>query len=225
MKGVLSLLFLLDSTVVLAVLQCPPKQGGGICPDGNTCCPLKNGGSGCIASDMGSFNGTCCSDGVTGCAVNYTCGSKHSCHATADAKPDPLLQDMPRYTLCHAFNETLSKVHGLPVVKNAELAYYSSHGNILHERMGKIEMALIVIHGSGRNADDYFCSASAAVELQKEYPKRSVLIALHFPSVSDELPRDIGGRGCSAMGRSRRWTMAVRSKRCLSVICKRLQFF
>jgi hypothetical protein len=47
-------------------------------------------------------------------------------------------------------------------------------------------MALIVIHGAGRNADDYYCSATAVVELQNQYPAQSVLIIVpQFPSVTD----------------------------------------
>jgi hypothetical protein len=37
-------------------------------------------------------------------------------------------------------------------------------------------MVLFIIHGAGRNADDYFCAASASVELQGVYALDSVLI-------------------------------------------------
>lgn len=56
-----------------AYQNCSEDTGGGICPEGNTCCLMANGNSGCIASDMGAYNGTCCEDGRTGCAVGYTC--------------------------------------------------------------------------------------------------------------------------------------------------------
>jgi hypothetical protein len=72
-------------------------------------------------------------------------------------------------------------------VEDAKLAYYSSHGNILRESLDHIQIALIIIHGAGRNADDYLCSATAAVKLQKQYPAQSILIIVpHFPSVTDD---------------------------------------
>ena len=172
-------------SIVLAVEHCSLESGGGICPNGNTCCPLGNGGSGCIPNDMGSLNATCCSDGLSGCAVNYTCESNMECHATFGLT-DPLVQVMPRYTLCHPTDDTLTNVHGFPITNDAKLAYYSSHGNILEMHGSGIEMALIVIHGAGRNADDYYCSATAAVKLQQQYPVESVLvIAPWFASVDD----------------------------------------
>jgi pimeloyl-ACP methyl ester carboxylesterase len=93
---------------------------------------------------------------------------------------------MPRYSLCHPTPNTLTRVHGFPIVENAKLAYYSSHGNIMQESLDHIQMALIIIHGAGRNADDYYCSATAVVELQNQYPPHSVLIIVpQFPSVTD----------------------------------------
>lgn len=176
--------------LVLAVQKCSLHHGGGICPDGNTCCPLKHiDGSACIPNDMGSYHATCCSDGLTGCAVNYTCEANQKCHAT-EGLTDPLVQVMPRYTLCRPTNiETLTTVHGFPIINEAKLAYYSSHGNILQLQQGSdgIKMALIVIHGAGRNADDYYCSATAAVRLQQQYPAESVLVIVpRFASVSDD---------------------------------------
>ena len=172
--------------LVLAVQQCSLEKGGGFCPEGNTCCLLEGGGSGCIPNDMGDYNATCCSDGLTGCAVNYTCGANQQCHATEGLR-DPLVQVMPRYTLCHPTSNALKNVHGFPIAEDAKLAYYSSHGNILLESLDHIQIALVIIHGAGRNADDYLCSATAAVKLQKKYPAQSVLIIVpHFPSVTDD---------------------------------------
>lgn len=175
------------SSFGLAVQQCSLEKGGGVCPDGNTCCALKGGGSGCIASDMGAYNATCCTDGLSGCAVNYTCEVNMKCHATKGLT-DPLVQVMPRYNLCHPNSTALMTVHGFPVVDDAKLAYYSSHGNILRQRnRHDVEMALIIIHGAGRNADDYFCSATAAVQMQQEYPIESVLVIVpRFASVDDD---------------------------------------
>lgn len=189
MKPFIVAVFVLFSSLSLAFQQCSLEKGGGICPDGNTCCPLKQDGlqvSGCVPNDMGSFNATCCSDGKTACAVNYTCETNGKCHAIKELA-DPLVQVMPRYTLCHPDSKTLSTVHGFPILKDAKLAYYSSHGDI--SNLGQsdgIQMALIVIHGAGRNADDYYCSATAAVGLQQRYPSESVLvIAPRFTSTAD----------------------------------------
>jgi len=177
------------SSFAVAVQQCSLEQGGGVCPDRNTCCPLKGGGSGCIPNDMGSYNATCCSDGLSGCAVNYTCEANSECHATKGLT-DPLVQVMPRYTLCHSNLSALTTVHGFPIVEDVKLAYYSSHGNILQENQidrSEIQMALIVIHGAGRNADDYYCAATATVQLQQRYPTDSVLVIVpRFPSVADD---------------------------------------
>ncbi len=85
-------------------------------------------------------------------------------------------------------SESLTRVHGFPIMNDTKLAYYSSHGNILLDSAHKsqIQMALVIIHGAGRNADDYYCSATAAVELQKKYPTQSVLVVVpRFPSTAD----------------------------------------
>jgi hypothetical protein len=76
-------LLLLASSVWLcrAWRQCPDTEGGGICPDSDTCCPTAiSGVSACITAkknefDLGEF-GTCCNDKfgeVTGCGVDYQC--------------------------------------------------------------------------------------------------------------------------------------------------------
>lgn len=75
-----------------------------------------------------------------------------------------------------------------------ELPYYSSHGPITLSSADKqdhwastVEIAVVVIHGGGRNADDYFCPMMAAVHNQSHYPDaRSVLvIAPRFLTLAD----------------------------------------
>ena len=56
------LVFLSLVTTILCAEQC---LDGRLCPDGNTCCCA----GGCIASDLGRYNATCCGDGLTGCFV------------------------------------------------------------------------------------------------------------------------------------------------------------
>lgn len=64
---------------------------------------------------------------------------------------------------------------------NAEhiLAYYSTLGSIDEPRPSidsKLEALLIVVHGSGRNADDYFYSGMVSSKLQATYPSENVLV-------------------------------------------------
>jgi len=175
-----------------AIEKCSLEQGGGICPTGNTCCQRFDGSSGCIPNDLGSFNATCC-DGYTGCPVGYLCGPNQNCVAK-DEIIDPLVQILPRYRLCHS--SQLARVHGLPDLREAKLAYYSSHGDITEFRNNDvIEMAVVVIHGAGRNADDYFCTVTAAVEQMQQNSSESILvIAPRFPVAADgEIELEEGG--------------------------------
>ena len=121
--------------------QCSAERGGGTCPDGNTCCLIRqqhvsNGDdddrsnnssstttttSGCIPSDLGTWNGTCCSheDDDTlssGCGVGYQCaGPRKTCHATATVT-DPLVQTLPRYRLCHTLPPAMQAMYGLDLL-------------------------------------------------------------------------------------------------------------
>ena len=96
---------------------------------------------------------------------------------------DPLVQKMPRYQLCNA--RGINRIHGFIVGdKGASLAYYSSHGPV-EQVVDSPEMALIVVHGAQRNGDDYFCSANAAVEMQKLFSD-VLVIAVQFYSEADE---------------------------------------
>lgn len=179
-------LSLLASHTIAAVEYCGFEQGGGICPDANTCCRMQDGSSGCIASDMGSYNATCCPDGSSGCPVGYSCRNEaFDCLATGPSEfKDDLVKVLPRYQLCRA--EEISQLHGLSIGDSgARLAYYSSHGPIESIPVAsEIEMIFIFIHGANRNADDYFCSGSAAVQLQTQYAN-VLLISPRFFEQSD----------------------------------------
>jgi len=63
----------LEPTSVTKVNQVP-CQGGGYCPDGNTCCKLASGQEGCCPYP----NADCCSDGLHCCPQGYTCDVAHS---------------------------------------------------------------------------------------------------------------------------------------------------
>lgn len=140
-------------TAVKAWETCSVEQGGGICPEGNTCCRLvlddddddddkrqmasSSISSGCIASDMGRRNATCCLDDEmtydaattsrTGCPVGYTCqrrrrrtangATNNETTAVCVAPPhhrDPLTRTIPRYRLCQA--EEIRTVHELSLI-------------------------------------------------------------------------------------------------------------
>jgi pimeloyl-ACP methyl ester carboxylesterase len=89
---------------------------------------------------------------------------------------------LPRYQLCHlsAYSDfqhdwRFSSPSKFPT---AEMLFYSSHGDLhnLTSAASDIRKVIIVIHGQGRNADDYFCSASAVVSLQNIYRTDQVLL-------------------------------------------------
>lgn len=196
--------------VIAAVVEeCP---GGGICPVNNTCCRQRDGSVSCVPSDMGAWNATCCKDDIfdhhqerekashTACPMGYQCMRfLYRCQATE--KDDPLVQTLPRYHLCHISNEQwLRRVHTFPIrmgdtkstTQNTttpyRLKYYTNHPPdtraLLTEQAQPIRRVIVVIHGAGRNADDYFCTMLAvARRLQNgsRSPREDTLIiAPHF---------------------------------------------
>jgi pimeloyl-ACP methyl ester carboxylesterase len=186
--------FLFLVALTCSLDQCSEDRGGGFCPAGNTCCLRYDGMSGCIPNDLGSNNATCCEDGRTGCAVGYHCRSNETCVA-GEGHNDPLVQILPRYKL--GTTDKLRQVHGLPVTKDAKLPYYSSLGDISEgvRESGKVTRVIVVVHGAGRNADDYFCSAMAILEQQSNLASDSVLvIAPRFP-VPTDTDLDLSGGG------------------------------
>ena len=195
------------------------KNQTNYCPSGNTCCRISGsyGGDksendveswGCIASDMGARNATCCSDnGNTGCPSGYNCRTyhddstgkyRHDC-VRSKKSHDPFMKVLPRYQLCRA-EDSNRKLYGLNIPARSQrssqrnsthqepskIAYYSNHGPIDCKEeeqceanlpaLSQLQMALVVVHGANRNADDYFCSAKATIELQDRYPSSSVLV-------------------------------------------------
>jgi hypothetical protein len=113
---------------------------------------------------------------------------KYYCRPTDKTKmEDPFAFDVPRYELCHV-PSTMKTLHGFPIVSPVpsndtsatnstyHLPYYSSHGPIVSndENGGKtdgvsndhekIEHAIIIIHGSLRDSDDYFCTGLSLLD-------------------------------------------------------------
>jgi pimeloyl-ACP methyl ester carboxylesterase len=180
-----------------ALEHCSEELGGGVCPTGNTCCLLDDSSSGlsssCIPSDLGAIHATCCSTdhGKTGCAVGYECRStsSHDYCLAGDSVSDELVQRLPRYHLCHS--SELTHVHGFPMQPQAKLPYYSSHGDITRGS-SSIRMAVVVVHGSARNADDYFCTLTSVAQRQSEWtsPVDSVLVVAPRFAVATDLDVD-----------------------------------
>ena len=208
---------------MFAQQQCPASGGGGICPIGNTCCPLtaaavtdNDNPSGCIPNDLGS-NGVCCGLDGGGCPQKYICtahpqSSAPICQRDPTNDPDhidPLVTTTPRYQLCSPPMETLVQMHGLPVLNGGgEIAYYSSHGPVLSSAglaTANIQAALIIVHGQSRNADDYFCAGHRASQLQDRF-KSVLVIAPKFLGMQD------GNVTLSSGGQALRWGKSVSSK-------------
>lgn len=128
----------------------------------------------------------------TGCGVGYVCSQRDpildqnlSCTATDKAiTADDLVQTLPRYQLCHVptYHKNGNTVEppplwGLPIQnedssdsvsgakRQAKLAYYSSHGDLLKpQTISTVDTLLVFVHGANRNADDYFCTALVAAD-------------------------------------------------------------
>jgi len=117
-----------------------------------------------------------------------------------------LPEKLPRYRLCSLPSRALTEVYGMPIVvapavatdKETSLpipvpvaAYLSSMGAIDTsdplelEAQSVVETAFIVVHGSGRNPDDYLCCAqSAALSLQAD---TTMILAPWFLAPKDKV--------------------------------------
>jgi pimeloyl-ACP methyl ester carboxylesterase len=104
------------------------------------------------------------------------------CRRNASRRPDPLVTVLPRYILGNC-TSGVRTVYQLPIqIDNqsfAHLLYYSS-GDILQQQ--QFDLILVVVHGAGRNADDYYCSVLAVAQRQEQ----SVLVvAPRFPIATE----------------------------------------
>jgi len=203
------LLFSLIPCLILCTHICAKEEGSGVCPDDSICCaiPSPDGSSSITASGCLPKNphiqgtGTCCGDltsfGTTACPGGYTCD-----FSLKDQSPLCVLKDsqrgeitMPRYKLAASSAKSLSNIYGFPILEGDRtgygpvLAYYSSMGPILtsHQKMeSTIEAVIVVVHGSGRNADEYLYSMMNVATLQDEFdPSNVLVIAPRFLAVED----------------------------------------
>mmetsp|Transcript_843 Transcript_843/g.1759 ORF Transcript_843/g.1759 Transcript_843/m.1759 type:complete len:659 (-) Transcript_843:227-2203(-) len=134
--------------------QCAVEEGGGVCPEGNTCCRTADPGiSSCIPGkkkDPQGASGHCCDpEGATGCAYGYDCeikgvdvfGNNVHKHKQQEVcklrKPHPgylKADETPRYELCRLPSSSLSsemlQLQKFPI-NGFNAVYYSSMGSIL----------------------------------------------------------------------------------------------
>eukprot|EP01065_Artemidia_motanka_P027412 TRINITY_DN32617_c0_g1_i1.p1 TRINITY_DN32617_c0_g1~~TRINITY_DN32617_c0_g1_i1.p1 ORF type:complete len:431 (+),score=101.18 TRINITY_DN32617_c0_g1_i1:56-1294(+) len=170
----------------LAASEQPPvtcPDGATLCPVGNTCC-RSGDGYGCLSNEFEGA-GACC-DPHTGCAHGYSC-VQDGC--TADnATKHPLALRTPRYHLCNA---PLRRTWALSVGTGPKLEYYSSVGD-LRQTSTAVTAAVIIVHGAGRNADDYFCVGVKIAAMQTVVPRGEVAVfAPHFVVPQDGPPEGI----------------------------------
>jgi pimeloyl-ACP methyl ester carboxylesterase len=133
--------------------------------------------------------GHCC-DLNTGCGYGYQCATdkdENPFCQLEDPHPEYLTTDTPRYQLCSVPQE-MQQLYGFPIDTpegTFQLAYYSNMQSITvpNNQHFAVETVLVMIHGSGGNADDYFCAALSVVP---EIVDESVLvIAPLFASPED----------------------------------------
>ena len=209
--GIVPLILLIHSLSVLCLTQCSTLEGGGVCPEKSTCCkiydPSGKIGSGCIPhNNHVKEPGQCCSDSPSACVGGYKCDASFSietgevdfyCSRIEDGK----LLRQPRYQLIEAPAKSIKTMYGFPVHQKDNLedfnsygnyvAYYSNKGPILTSSPDDatdslIRVVVVIVHGSGRNADDYLYAGLVTSSIQNAYPSESVaVIAPRFLAVSD----------------------------------------
>ncbi len=89
----------------------------------------------------------------------------------------------------------ITSFHPLPP-PSAPLAprYYSSIGELGSAGHQDIELVLLVQHGAGRDADDYYCSGVEAVALAQAVgvdPFKTAVVAPQFMELEDSPPKGV----------------------------------
>jgi hypothetical protein len=197
----LILVVLTASSSVHAWLKC---QGGSLCPDDNTCCPTTiQDVSSCIPT-KNEATGVCCNDtsaGTSACGEGFECSLDEVTQSLFCRKVDLDIQDapdrLPRYRPCSVPAVALTQVHGFPVLfyndTAPQLAYLSTMGaldsNSSHvlAHQARVETLFVMVHGSGRNVEDYLCSANADLPASQQDPATSntMIIAPWFMAPKD----------------------------------------
>jgi len=153
------LLLCLCLVQVASRVVCPD---GTLCPEGNTCCS-DGTTTQCLTGKQS--DGVCCGDG-TGCGADRVCSyDENEGKYCAPQLDDGYHDHLPRYNLCSLSQEALSQVYGLSFFDDMpQAAYLSTHGPLNPSNMAlkDVDQVLVMVHGSGRNAEDYLCSAARA---------------------------------------------------------------
>eukprot|EP01079_Euglenida_sp_SAG-EU17-18_P006267 gene6267-1119_t len=119
---------------------------------------------------------TCCPQGYA-CATGRCVADNRSAH--------PWDAWQPLYNLCPSSLPSYSL--SLPST-DWTFPYYASAGPLCQSLPGShIEVAVLVLHGANRNADDYYCSMVEAARLQGNWETKSVAVfAPHFLCAQDD---------------------------------------
>jgi pimeloyl-ACP methyl ester carboxylesterase len=183
-------------------------------PDGQgQCCNLMTGcsyGYSCDVEDVEIF------DSNSSIMSNVTSSSRPICRRN-DPHPDYLnAPKTNRYEMCRLSPDVAlyaQQLNGFPVNPNDSpqlerkvynLGYYSSLGSITAEtgnsnRFASIETILIMLHGSGRTADDYLCAGLSVIphstqnlqNLVNDNYHKYLVIAPYFAAAKDTEERSL----------------------------------
>ena len=183
--------------IIYAWKQCSTGEGGGVCPDFATCCPTGTAGvSSCIPKRKHDpeDQGQCCNQS-TGCGYGYACAvtsaSKEPYCQLQLYAPPTLTHDVPRYMLLSVTDPLmLQQIYGFPM-DNFQLAYYSNMESLITnnpqvlKRHAKVNIVLIIVHGSAFNADDYLLAAQSSVPETLD-PSTVLIVAPYFVRPEDK---------------------------------------
>ena len=191
------------------------------CPTGNPgeskCIPLVHTDT---PTKTNKPKGLCCVDaGAGACRYGYECAvdtpslrntkenAGNYCKVTKEAqKFDPNVRDAPRYDTCHIPEDSMT-LYGFPVnvedndskedVHDHRLAYLSNFGDMadrdeVSNNHQSIKTAIIVIHGSLRDAEDYFCAGLSLIQDDDDddddaYQNSTLILAPKFATTKDHM--------------------------------------
>jgi pimeloyl-ACP methyl ester carboxylesterase len=113
------------------------------------------------------------------------------CKINTEDPPQDLFHDQPRYDMCRIPSHEMTNLYGFPIpslpASSPQLAYFSNMGDISQmtpNNISNIQKVLIMIHGSGRTAEDYFC---VALSILPKHERDNVLVlAPKFLAPSDD---------------------------------------
>ena len=185
------------------------------CPIGNHrchrgCTPVEAGNATCCDDGTACGEGYRCGlrhgFGMACLAVHVAVAVRESAAPAADdragpalagdaAKPDPMgtagwelryhLCDPGAFPLYHLQLPPSAASQGRATLR---FPYYSNGGPIDSPSAAQAEMAFVVQHGAGRNADDYFCSGVQAAAMAGYGGGRALVIAPRFMEPPDRPP-------------------------------------